>query len=129
MEQVATSSDCDAYGGPTRIWLQAKQRGQTELHFIRNGLESSPEAVVTVTIASPFRPAGGTVAVIVVSFFILKVAACPGPKETPRRQSAEPKFVPIIVILSPAFPSSGASFAILGASPKQAFAAPAFSAV
>jgi hypothetical protein len=129
MEQVATPSDCEAYGGPTRIWLQAKQRGQTEFHFIRNGLESSPEAVVTVTIASPFRPAGGTVAVIVVSFFSLKVAACPGPKETPRRQSAEPKFVPVIVTLSPAFPSSGASFAILGASPKQAFAAPAFSAV
>src|SRR6188768_4089897 len=98
-------------------------------YLTRNDLESAPEAVVTVTIASPFRPPFGTVAVIVVSFFILKVAAWPGPKDTPRRQSADPNFVPVMVTVSPAFPSSGVSLSIFGASPKQAVGFPAFSAV
>ena len=97
--------------------------------MIRNGFESSPDAVVTVTIASPFRPPFGTVAVMVVSFFILKSAAWPGPKDTPRKQSAEPNFVPLMVTVSPVFPSSGVSFSIFGASPKQALALAAFSAV
>src|SRR5690242_1368255 len=79
--------------------------------------------------ARPFLPAFGTVAIIVVSSFILKSAALPGPKATPRKQSADPNFLPVMVTLSPAFPSSGVSLSILGASPKQALAFAAFSAV
>jgi len=90
------------------------------IYFNRKVLESSPDAVVTVTSVRPFRPFFGTVVVIVVSFFIVKAASWPGPKEMLRRHSDEPNFVPLIVILSPALPSSGESFTIFGASPKQA---------
>lgn len=44
-------------------------------YFSKNGFESSPDAVVTVRITSPFRPTLGTVAVIVVAFFRVKLAA------------------------------------------------------
>ena len=85
--------------------------------------------MVTVTMANPFLPPFGTVAVMVVSSFSLKSAALPGPNDTPRKQSAEPNFDPVMVTLSPVLPSSGDNFSILGASPKQALAFAAFSAV
>lgn len=91
--------------------------------------ESSPDAVVTVSIAKPLRPPLGTVVEILLSLSILNVAAWPGPKEILRRQSLLPKFAPVIVTLSLALPSSGLTLSMLGARPKQAGAFPAVSAL
>ena len=51
------------------------------------------------------------------------------PNETPRKQAAVPKLVPVMVTLSPTFPWSGESLLSVGASPKQDGAFPAISAV
>ena len=44
-------------------------------YFTKNVFETSPDAVVTVSIAKPLRPPLGTVAEILVSLSILNVAA------------------------------------------------------
>ena len=98
-------------------------------YFTKNVFETSPDAVVTVSIVRPLRPPLGTVAEILLSLSILNVAAWPGPKEMLRRQSLFPKLVPVIVTLSPALPSSGLTVSMLGAMPKQAGAFPAVSAL
>ena len=98
-------------------------------YFTKNVFETSPDAVVTVSIARPLRPPLGTVAEILLSLSVLNVAAWPGPNETLRRQSLFPKFVPVIVTLSPALPSSGLTFSMSGAMPKQAGAFPEVSAL
>lgn len=63
-------------------------------YFTKNVFETSPDAVVTVSIAKPLRPPLGTVAEILLSLSILNVAAWPGPKEILRRQPLFPKLVP-----------------------------------
>jgi hypothetical protein len=88
-------------------------------YFTKNVFETSPDAVVTVSIARPLRPPLGTVVEILLSLSILNVAAWPGPKEILRKQSLFPKLVPVIVTLSPALPSSGLTLSMLGAMPKQ----------
>ena len=74
VEQVAQPSGSEAYRAPTRLWLKQEQNGPVT-YFRRNAFESSPDAVVTVTIVRPFRPPLGTVAVIVVSFCMENLVA------------------------------------------------------
>ncbi|MEQ1785049.1 MAG: hypothetical protein ABMA14_27200 [Hyphomonadaceae bacterium] len=56
-------------------------------YFTKNVFETSPDAVVTVSIARPLRPLLGTVAEIFLSLAILNNVVWPGPKEIPRRQA------------------------------------------
>jgi hypothetical protein len=62
-------------------------------YFTKNAFETSPDAVVTVSIARPLRPPLGTVAEILLSLSILNVAAWPGPKEILRKQSLQSQLV------------------------------------
>ena len=119
---------------PTRVFcdraLHVHRRSSSppsHLYVTRNGFEFSPEAVVTVRRTRPFFPPLGTV-VVMPLLFCWSFAGWPGPKETLRKQVAAPELVPVMVMVSPAFPSSGVSQSSVGASPKQDWAFPAVTA-
>jgi len=79
----------------------SEQSFNPDTYFSKNVFETSPDAVVTVSLARPLRPPLGTVVEILLSLSILNVAAWPGPNETLRRQSLFQKFGPAVASLSP----------------------------